>query len=161
MARKSTATSVDKVIGDRQFEALMKNRLNTKAEISSLSGLMGEREKAAAEDANLHGGAFKAVARLVKMDELKREDFLRSFTIYVEKSRRLGLMGEEHAGDLADLAEDEGGEPGDQGEGEPTKLSDAARTAFGENFKELKSKKGKGGGGGLEGGDAPGGTRIQ
>lgn len=150
MAR-STETSVDIVVSDKVFRSLMLARNADKSQISTISGDMGEREREAAENKHLHLPAYKQVAKLAKMDELKRNDFLRSFTVYVDKAKRLKLFGEEHAGDMGDLADRPDAD-------EPVSNGDAgSRTVHANGIKQLEPKAAKNGKGV---GAAPGSYRA-
>lgn len=94
-----------KIINDKQFAALVKAVDENKTKVASLNGTIGERVQHAVDNAGLHNGAFKLICKLHRMDEQKRDEFLRQFDIYREKAIKMGLFGEEHVGDLADMAE--------------------------------------------------------
>jgi hypothetical protein len=178
---KSTETSVDRTIAPQTLIKLIR-RANTQAsEIQTLSGEMGEEIKSAIENKHLHRGAFNLVRKLAKMDDLKRKDFIRQIGLYIGICQGGGLFGPEHAGDLADEAErisaegdgepangntewDEAapkpeGEGGEGGDAEP--LADAAARGV-QHLAGMKTPKPpRGRRGGLDGGEAEGGTRIQ
>lgn len=112
--RKSQMTEgVSKIINDQQFKSLVKKVGETKAKVASLNGEVGERVQHAVDNAGLHAGAFKLICKLERMDEQKRDEFLRQFDIYREKAIKLALFGEEHIGDLADMADKETQEEAD------------------------------------------------
>lgn len=77
-----TETSNDRVIGQKPFRKLVESFGHRKSKIQSLSGELGETIRIAVDNQNLHRGAFALIARLDKMDEMKRNDFLRSFALY-------------------------------------------------------------------------------
>ena len=111
---KSTKTSVDRVVAPRQLLALIKDAHQKRNEIQGIAGTLGDRVKNAIENGHLHRAAFALMVRLYKMDELKREDFIRQIPIYIEMCRKGELFGVEHAGDLVEMAggDGEGGEIG-------------------------------------------------
>lgn len=102
-----------KIINDKQFTALVKAVDENKTKVASLNGAIGERVQHAADNAHLHPGAFKLVCKLYRMDEQKRDEFLRQFDIYREKAIKVGLFGGEHVGDIVDQAEKETQEEAD------------------------------------------------
>ena len=77
-----TETSNDRVIAQKPFRKLVQSFGHRKAKIQSLSGELGETIKTAVDTQNLHRGAFALIARLDRMDEMKRNDFLRSLDLY-------------------------------------------------------------------------------
>lgn len=85
--------------------SLIRASNETKTRMQSEAGALGERVKDAVENHSLHAGALKLVAKLSRMDELKRNAFLASFDLYLDYAREGGLFGEEHVGDLAQAAE--------------------------------------------------------
>lgn len=95
-----------KIINDKQFTALVKAVDENKTKVASLNGAIGERVQHAADNAHLHPAAFKLICKLYRMDEQKRDEFLRQFDIYREKAIKMGLFGEEHVGDMVDQAEE-------------------------------------------------------
>lgn len=102
-----------KIINDKQFAALVKAVDENKTKVASLNGAIGERIQHAADNAGLHPGAFKIVCKLHRIDEQKRDEFLRQFDIYREKAIKMGLFGEEHVGDIVDQAEEQTQEEAD------------------------------------------------
>jgi hypothetical protein len=48
---------------------------------------------------------MKLVAKLVRMDEIKRNAFCAAFELYLNYAQEGGLFGDEHVGDLLDGAE--------------------------------------------------------
>ncbi len=96
-----------KIVNQKQFVALVKAADQAKTKVASINGELGERIKTAVENGHLHAGAFKFICKLSRMDEAKRDEFLRQFDIYREMAIKAQLFGEEHVGDLADQAEKE------------------------------------------------------
>jgi hypothetical protein len=81
-------------------------RINeNKTRIASVNGELGVEVKEAVENEHLHAGAMKAVAKLVRMDPEKRDDFLRAYRLYFDYAQEAKLFGETHVGDLVDDAE--------------------------------------------------------
>jgi hypothetical protein len=93
----------EKLINSKQFGALIKAADQAKTKVASVNGEIGERIKHAVDNANLHPGAFKLILKLYRMDEEKRDAFLRSFDAYRDMAGELNLF-EEHVGDIDDLA---------------------------------------------------------
>ena len=85
--------------------SLIRASNETKTRMQSEAGALGERIKHAVENSHLHAGALKLVARLARMDEIKRLAFLSALDLYRDYAREGGLFGEEHVGDLVDNAE--------------------------------------------------------
>ena len=73
----------------------------------SLSAIAREGGEAAVDNGHLHRGAYALMLRLYRMDEERRDDFIRSIQLYLDICRDEGLFGEEHVGDLVDKAEAE------------------------------------------------------
>jgi hypothetical protein len=88
-----TETSTDKIIDREIFSSLMKEVSANKAKISELSGHIGSRIKLAADNNNLHRGAFALMVRMKKMDEVKRNDLYRNIGIYWDICTELGFFG--------------------------------------------------------------------
>ncbi len=86
----------------KQFLALLKEVDLKKDKSASVAGEIGERIKHAVENAHLNRAAFGMIMRLYRMDEEKREDFIRSFDLYREYCEEAKLFGEEHTGDFFD-----------------------------------------------------------
>eukprot|EP01037_Dinobryon_pediforme_P011876 gene11876-11967_t len=93
-----------KIVNPKQLVALIKDSDQKKTRMQSISGEIGQRVKEATENGHLHRGAFALMVRLYRMDELKREDFIRQFDLYVDMCRENELFGTEHTGDLVDMA---------------------------------------------------------
>lgn len=93
-----------KIVNEKQFVALIKAASEAKTRQASISGEIGERLKHAAEYGGLHKAAFAMVLKLHRMDEQRRNEFLRKFIIYCEFAEANGLFGAAHVGDLADMA---------------------------------------------------------
>jgi hypothetical protein len=104
---KTSETSTDRTIAAKQLIALVKDCDQKKTKIASHVGEIGERIKSAVENGNLHKAAFGLIVKLFRMDEDKRNDFLRQFPLYVDMCRDAGLFGSEHVGDLVEDAEAE------------------------------------------------------
>jgi hypothetical protein len=98
----------EKIFADKQFVALVKAVEENKVKVATVNGALGERVKAAVDNANLHLGAFKLICKLYHFEEEKRAEFLRQFDLYREKAVRLQLFGPEHVGDLMDQAGESG-----------------------------------------------------
>jgi hypothetical protein len=94
----------ERLINKKQFGALIKAADQAKTKVSSINGEIGERIKAAADNANLHPAAFKMILKLYRMDPEKRDAFLRNFDAYRDLASELNLF-EEYVGDLADMAQ--------------------------------------------------------
>jgi hypothetical protein len=97
------AEGSEKLINSKQFGALIKAADQAKTKVASVNGEIGERIKHAVENANLHSGAFKSILKLYRMDQEKRDTFLRAFDAYRDIAGELNLF-EEHVGDIDDLA---------------------------------------------------------
>lgn len=102
---KNTETSVQRTVAPDLLVSLVKKSDECKTEMLSISGELGERVKHAIENGHLHRGAFGLVSRLYRMDEFRRNDFIRQFNLYCDICREKGLFGAEHVGDLVDTAE--------------------------------------------------------
>lgn len=90
---KRTETSTDKIIDKEIFRSLMQEVSADKGTISTLSGHIGSRIKLAADNNNLHRAAFALMVRLKKMDDTKRQDFLRHVDLYADMCTELGFFG--------------------------------------------------------------------
>ncbi len=99
-------TSSEKAIGTQQFASLLKAADQAKTKVAETNGAIGERIKHAAENANLHPGAFKLILKLYRMSEEKRDAYLANFDLYRDFARELNLF-QEHVGDLDTLARKE------------------------------------------------------
>lgn len=88
--------------------SLIKKSNETKTRMQSISGELGEEIKSAVENKHLHAGALKLVAKLVRMDAVKRDDFLRAFEVYADYAVEGGLFGGQHMGDLIDQERGDG-----------------------------------------------------
>jgi hypothetical protein len=94
-----------KIVNKKQFLALLKDADQKKTRVASINGELGERIKEASESGHLHRQLFGLMLKLSRQDELRRNDFLAQFPIYVEMCRDGGIFGQEHAGDLVADAE--------------------------------------------------------
>jgi hypothetical protein len=155
--------TVEHATPKKQVVALIKAANTAKTRVASINGEIGERLKHAKENANLHLPAFKLIAKLVDMDEEKRDEFLRAFDLYRDYAKEENLFGEEHVGDLVEDAEREA-----EADGEAEQVASNV-TALRRGIKELsedeqefddatspkpsrRNRRPKG----VEGGDAPG-----
>lgn len=84
--------------------ALMKEAATVKEKTSSIAGAFGERMKAAQENGHLNGKAFRFVAGLHRMEELKRNATIAHLRAYLEFAEEEWARGSHH-GDLAEQAE--------------------------------------------------------
>lgn len=97
--------TADRAISKKQIAALIRARNTSHKRVQSINGEIGERIKHAADNAGLNRQAFGLIAKLARMDEDKRDDFLRSFDLYRQYAEEENLFGEEHVGDMVDEAE--------------------------------------------------------
>lgn len=102
-----------KIVNKKQFLALLKDASNKKTKVASINCEIGERIKSAVDDGHLHRQLFGLMLKLSRMDELKRNDFLAQFPIYVEMCREGGVFGDEHAGDLLSQPQEQSQEEAD------------------------------------------------
>lgn len=106
-------TSADRTVAPKQLVALIRDADQKKTKMQSIAGEIGARVKAAVENGNMHRGAYALMVRLYRMDEERRNDFIRSVQLYLDICREEGLFGDEHVGDLADMAGGVDDEDGD------------------------------------------------
>lgn len=102
-----TEETTTKVANTKQMIALAKAFNQSKTKVASINGEIGERIAKAVEDGNLHAKAFKfncALARMYEKDDLKAREFWRSVILYHEEFEKNGLFGEQHVGDIDELA---------------------------------------------------------
>jgi len=150
----------------KQVIALIHALNQTKTRVASINGEIGERIMAAKDNGHLHPGAFKAIAKLVRADEEKRNDFLRAFDLYRTYAEEANLFGEEHVGDLLDDL-DSGDEPDPNAEaaerntkalnGGIKVLSDEEREFDDQTSSKPSRRRQKEA---LEGADAPGSYKV-
>lgn len=100
-------SSSDRTVAPKQLVALIKDADQKKTKMQSIAGEIGARVKAAVENGNMHRGAYALMVRLYRMDEERRNDFIRSIQLYLDICAEEGLFGDEHVGDLADMAASE------------------------------------------------------
>ncbi|WP_159728339.1 hypothetical protein [Methylosinus sp. Ce-a6] len=96
-----------KVANTKQMVALAKAFNQSKSKVASINGEIGERIAKAVENGNLHAKAFKfncALARMFEKDDLKAREFWRCLILYHEEFEKAGLFGEQHVGDIDELA---------------------------------------------------------
>jgi hypothetical protein len=84
--------------------SLVKRLNENKTRVQSINGEIGAEVKEAVENKHLHSGALKAVAKLVRMDPQKRDDFLRAYRLYFDYATEAKMFGAAHVGDLVDDA---------------------------------------------------------
>lgn len=93
-------------VAPKELVLSLVRRINeNKTRVQSLNGEIGAEVKEAVENKHLHSGAMKAVAKLVRMDPEKRDDFLRAYRRYFDYAQEAKLFGAAHVGDLVDDAE--------------------------------------------------------
>lgn len=114
-------TAVDRVIPEKKFNQLLRAYASTRQKMQSLAGDIGQMIADAVEKNFLHKGAFSLIAKLHKMDEMKRNDFLRAFDIYRER------MEAKEWGSGKDMMD--GADTDDSAEGDPPEADKAAKTA--------------------------------
>lgn len=93
-------------ISAKQLIALINDACQKRQRISSISGEIGERVKHACDNANLNKKAFSLAVQVARMPEDRRAAFLAAFPLYIDMMREEGMFGDEHVGDLADMAGD-------------------------------------------------------
>jgi hypothetical protein len=91
----------------KQVIALIKAKNTAHTRVQSINGEIGERLRHAKDNAHLNLQAFGLISKLARMDEEKRNDFLRAFDLYRDYAEEANLFGEEHVGDLLDGAKGE------------------------------------------------------
>jgi len=94
-------STAEKVISEKKFLSLLRHDRNEHARVQSINGARGVELKAARDDNNLHIQAFKHIAKLLRMDEEKRNDFIRAVKLYFGYAVDGGLI-QAHVGDLFD-----------------------------------------------------------
>jgi hypothetical protein len=102
-----TEETATKVVNAKQLIALAKAFNQSKSKVASINGEVGERIQKAVENGNLHAKAFKfncALARMYEKDDLKAREFWRNVILYHEEFEKSGLFGEQHVGDIDELA---------------------------------------------------------
>jgi hypothetical protein len=107
MARRKTQSdkaegAVERPVDKNQLIALIKESYATIERASSITGVFGERVKAAVENGRLNKGVFSLVCKLHRMEELKRQAFIRDLELYLDMIEEAGLWGHQHVGDLED-----------------------------------------------------------
>lgn len=166
MAR-SSEDSVDRTVSPKLLIGLIKEAHNKKSKMDTIKGELGDRVKSAVEDGHLHRAAFALIVKLYRMEEQKREDFIRQAELYVAICREADLFGPVHAGDLDRMARDDretGEETGEETEpeshadddGNTVPLGRAAALAGMKTPDEVKAEKRSRRRPALDGGDEPG-----
>lgn len=95
----------ERTVAPKQLAALIKDADQKRTRMRSISGELGERVKHAVEAGHLHKGIFALMVKLYRMDEQARDVWLRQLPLYIDICREEGLFGEEHVGDLAEMAQ--------------------------------------------------------
>jgi hypothetical protein len=125
------------ITNPKQLIALAKAFNQTKSKIGSINGEIGERIAQAVENGNLHAGAFKFVCSLSRKhekDEHKALEFWRQVLVYHDEFEKAGLFGEQHVGDLADMASGSGEE--DTGDADAAQNAKAIQNGIGQLSEE-------------------------
>ena len=91
-------------ISAKQLIALINDADQKKTRMASISGELGERVKSAVDNGNLNKKAFGLAVSVYRMSEESRSAFLGAFFLYIDMMREAGMFGDEHVGDLADMA---------------------------------------------------------
>jgi hypothetical protein len=103
MADENTA---ERTVAPDYLVGLVREVSLKKTRQQSIAGEIGQRVKEAAENGHLHRGAFSLLLKLHRMDEQKRDDFIRAFGLYLDIAEDKNLWDDgAHVGDLADLAQ--------------------------------------------------------
>lgn len=118
-----------RVVAKKQLIALIRDADQKKDKMQSISGELGERVKTAVENGHLHKGVFALCVKLYRMEEDKRNDFLRQMPLYLDMCREEGLFGSEHVGDLVDEAQRADDEPDRDEDAEAAERNAAALKA--------------------------------
>ncbi len=133
--------NVEKITSAKKLGELVKFSAATKKRMQSEAGTLGEKIADAVEKHHLHKGAFAVIARLHRMDELKRNDFIRSLDAYMDIMENTLWKDQGHTGDLAENAGD--GDPETE-ETEDQKAAKANAEAIKAGIKETDPAKGDG-----------------
>lgn len=94
-------SGVEKVVPKKTLISLVKQAGEVKKRTQSIAGEFGEQVADAVETKHLHKGAFGLVAKLDRMDELKRKEFERNLSLYIDMMYESGRWAG-HEGDLAE-----------------------------------------------------------
>lgn len=100
--KEQSDESVDRTVNAQYFASLVRKVDENKTKSAAISQDTSELVRAAVDNDNLHRGAFGLIVKLRRMDEYKRNDFLRQFELYLDIAREQKLFGSEHVGDLVD-----------------------------------------------------------
>lgn len=106
---------VERVTPEKTFNSLLGRFHKARKQGRSIAGEIGQEIKDAVEKHHLHKGAFALFAKLDGMDEMKRNDFLRSFDIYRERAEGAGGKWDT-ASDIVDRAQQPSDEEREQAE---------------------------------------------
>lgn len=127
--------TVDGVVNRRQFESLLRLNIATGKKVASEQATYRERIAKAVENGNLHAGAFSLMAKLTKMTEEKRDDFLRALDIMREYAEAEGgAWADGHTGDMFEKK----GKEADEDEGDEPSAEELAAKHAEENAKRLE-----------------------
>ena len=99
------AEGVTKLPNSKVLFSLADLSERTNKKLASIKGEYGERIAHHQENSNLHLQAFKLVAKLDQMDELKRQTFLEHFDAYVDAFEKERWAQEGHTGNLLETSE--------------------------------------------------------
>lgn len=134
---------VERVIGERKLIGIFREDALNLGKVQQINGERGTRLKTAQEADNLNIPAFKHVAKLLRMDELKRKSFLSCVDYYMDICRKHHLLPAEHVGDLFDDKADKEEAPPTQAaaEAEEAPSEDPHDAQLAENLENLKGIK--------------------
>lgn len=96
-------TQPSRQVSPKVLTALIEEADRNKTKVGEINGAFGERIKHHADASNLHTKAFRLVAQMHRMDELKREEFRRALDLYMDICEQ-ELWGDKHTGDLVEQA---------------------------------------------------------
>lgn len=100
--KEHSEDAVERTVNSLHFAGLVRRVCENKSKAAEHAQDTSERVRAAVDNDNLHRGAFGMIVKLARMDEYKRNDFLRQFELYLDIAREQKLFGDEHVGDLVD-----------------------------------------------------------
>jgi hypothetical protein len=135
-----TEEAATKVANTKQMIALAKALNQSKSKVASINGEIGERIAKAVENGNLHAKAFKfncALARMFEKDDLKAREFWRNVLLYNEEFENAGLFGEQHVGDIDELARKAAAEEAERQDAEDAAIGEENARLVMEGIKPL------------------------
>lgn len=100
--KEQSEDAVERTVNSLHFAGLVRRVCENKSKAAEHAHDTSDRVRAAVDNDNLHRGAFGLIVKLARMDEYKRNDFLRQFELYLDIAREQKLFGDEHMGDLVD-----------------------------------------------------------